>query len=226
MLGESRGRVLAVLADAGRALGVAAVADAVGLHVNTARFHLDALVQAGVVERTSEDRRQPGRPRMLYAARPEAGRAGQRNYRLLAGILAGYLAAETPRPAQAAVKAGRAWGRYLAERPPPFRRVSTDLAVGQLVDVLDGIGFAPEAVRSRRSRQILLHHCPFREIAQEHREVVCSVHLGLMQGVLAAVDAPIDTERLDPFVEPDLCVAQLTESRAASAGGTTPRGRA
>jgi predicted ArsR family transcriptional regulator len=213
-LGESRARVLAVLQDAGEPLGVGEVAKRVGLHANTARFHLAALVEAGVVERAVEEREQPGRPRTLYTARPQAARAGQRSYRLLAEILASYVAAETPRPAQAAVQAGQAWGRYLAERPPPFRRIDADTATEHLVRALSDIGFAPEAVTAGRQRQVLLHHCPFREAAEEHREVVCSIHLGLMQGLLVELDAPIGVERLDPFVEPQLCVAGLAAKSA------------
>ena len=57
---------------------------------------------------------------------------------------------------------------------------------------LDDIGFAPEPVTAGRQRRILLHHCPFREAAEEHREVVCTIHLGLMRGLLAELDAPID----------------------------------
>ncbi len=209
-LGESRTRVLAVLQDAAGPLDAGAVAQRVGLHANTVRFHLDALVGAGVVERASEERERPGRPRALYTARPVAARAGQRSYRLLAEILTSYVAAETPRPDRAAVQAGHAWGRYLADRPPPFRRIDAEAASDQLVATLDDIGFAPETVTTGRQRQILLHHCPFREAAEEYREVVCSIHLGLMQGLLAELDAPIDAERLDPFVEPDLCIAHLT----------------
>ena len=211
-LGESRARVLSVLQDAGEPLGVGEVAKRVGLHPNTARFHLDALVEAGLVERAVEDRERPGRPRTLYTARPNAARAGQRSYRLLAEVLASYVAAEIPRPAQAAVHAGQAWGRYLAERPPPFRRIDADTAAEHLVRTLGDIGFAPEAVTAGGRRRILLRHCPFREAAEEHREVVCSIHLGLMQGLLAELDAPIDAERLDPFVEPHLCVANLARS--------------
>lgn len=214
-MGESRARVLAVLQDAGGPLGVGEVAKRVGLHANTARFHLDALAEANVIERSTEERGQPGRPRTLYTARPDAARAGKRSYRLLAEILTSYLAAETTNPARAAREAGHAWGRYLADRPTPFRRVDADTATEQLVDTLDEIGFAPEAVTTGRKRQILLHHCPFRETAEEHREVVCSIHLGLMQGTLAAIDAPIDAERLEPFVEPDLCVADLSARRSA-----------
>jgi predicted ArsR family transcriptional regulator len=216
-LGESRARVLAVLQDDGEPLGVGEIAKRVGLHANTVRFHLDALVKTGAVERAVEDRERPGRPRTLYTARPDSARAGQRSYRLLAEILAGYVAAETPRPAEAAVHAGQAWGRYLAERPPPFRRIDIETAVERLVGVLEAIGFAPEAVTSGPERQILLRNCPFRETAEQHRDVVCSIHLGLMQGLLAELDAPVDAERLDPFVEPHLCVAHL-----AALGGGKP----
>lgn len=222
-LGESRARVLAVLQDAGKSLSVGEVANRVGLHTNTARFHLDALVETGFVDRASEEREQPGRPRALYTARPDTARAGRRNYRLLAEILAGYLAAEIPHPAQAARRAGQAWGRYLADRPPPFRRVDADTAIEQLVVTLGDIGFAPEAATKGSQREILLHHCPFRETAVEHREVVCSVHLGLMQGMLAEIDAPIEAQRLDPFVEPDLCVAHLAtrkDAKDAKDGGS------
>jgi predicted ArsR family transcriptional regulator len=89
-----------------------------------------------------------------------------------------------------------------------------------LVDALDDIGFAPEAVTTGRRRQILLHHCPFRETAEEHRDVVCSVHLGLMRGMLRQLNAPLDARQLDPFVEPNLCVAHLVKAppRAAATG--------
>lgn len=208
-LSESRARVLGVLQDAGVPLNVGDVSQRVGLHVNTVRFHLDALVGQGLVERTTEEREQPGRPRVLYTVVPRTARVGRRSYRLLAEILTSYMAAEIPQPAEAAARAGQAWGKFLADRPPPFRRLDADAATGQLVDALTEIGFVSEAVTAGRQRQVLLHHCPFREIAEEHREVVCAIHLGLMQGLLTAIDAPIDAKRLDPFVKPNLCVAHL-----------------
>lgn len=217
-LGTTRGRVLATLQDRGEPLAVGDVAELIGLHPNTARFHLDALVQAGVVERSSEAREEPGRPRSLYRAIPGSARAGQRSYRLLAEILTSYVAAQIPRPAKAAQEAGRAWGQYLAERPAPFHRIDAPKATQQLVTTLEEIGFAPEAVKSGRKRQVLLHHCPFRETAEEHRDVVCSIHLGLMQGLLEELGAPLVAERLDAFVEPALCVAHLaTRSEPARA---------
>lgn len=222
VLGESRSRALAVLHDAGRPLTVNDVARLLSLHPNTARFHLDGLVDAGLVERQAEDRDRPGRPRTLYAALPGSSGAGQRNYRLLAEILTSYLAAQVPGAAKSALQAGTTWGRYLAERPPPYRRTDAAEATRQLVSMLDEIGFAPEPTTVGRKRQILLHYCPFREAAVEHRDVVCSIHLGLMQGLLAELDAPLVAERLDPFVEPSLCIAQLAV-RAGKPAASRPR---
>ena len=223
-LGQSRERVLAVLQNSGQPLGVGDIAAQVDLHPNTARFHLDALVEAGLATRVSEDRDVPGRPRALYAASPDSSRVGRRSYRLLAEILASYLAGHEEHPELAARQAGEAWGHFLADRPRPFQRTTAAGATDQLVDVLDSIGFAPEAVTQGRAQEILLHQCPFREVAEAHREVVCSIHLGLMQGVLAELDAPLDATRLDAFVEPGLCVARLATRSDASAPTATDGG--
>lgn len=217
-LGESRSRVLEVLQDSDDPLGVGEIAHRVGLHPNTVRFHLDGLVEAGLATRAAEEREKPGRPRALYRPRPRGARSGQRSYRLLSEILASYVAAQSPQPAEAATAAGRAWGRYLADRPPPFRRVDADAATRQLVRTLDEIGFAPEVTTTEGQQQVKLRHCPFRETAVAHRDVVCSIHLGLMQGLLAELGAPVETARLEPFVEPDLCVAHLRSGERAASG--------
>jgi predicted ArsR family transcriptional regulator len=213
-LGESRARVLDLLRAADDPLGVQQVAAETGLHANTARFHLDNLVETGLAERHVEERNQPGRPRMVYQAAAVDTSAGQRSYQLLATMLTTLVAGELPQPRQAAIAAGQEWGRYLAERPAPAERVDAEDGIRRLTTVLADAGFAPGAVDDAGSPVIPLRHCPFREIAQQHADVVCSLHLGLMQGVLAEVRAPVAAERLDPFVEPSLCLAHLTVSTA------------
>jgi predicted ArsR family transcriptional regulator len=47
-------------------------------------------------------------------------------------------------------------------------------------------------------------------VAERHQDVVCALHLGLMQGVLAQLRAPVGTDRLQPFAEPSVCTADLT----------------
>jgi len=82
-------------------------------------------------------------------------------------------------------------------------------AVKQVVEVLAELGFAPEPV-GPRSAEIRLRHCPFLDLVPENSEVICSLHLGLMQGAFELLDGPVNVDRLDAFVEPDLCVARLT----------------
>ena len=74
-------------------LGVREVAQRMGLHPNTARFHLEALVEAGLAVRETEDRERPGRPRIGYRAAAD-GPAGRRRYRLLAEMLTSLIAGD------------------------------------------------------------------------------------------------------------------------------------
>lgn len=207
-LGKSRRRVLAALCSAAAPLGVREVAGRVGLHVNTTRFHLEGLVTIGLAQRTTEDTVQSGRPRMLYTATYLDPRTGRRSYRLLAQILTGYFAAQLPWPAEAGRLAGEAWGRNRASQCAEGRAGTAD-AVAQLMQTLDEIGFDPQLVWVGTEHQVLIHQCPFLEAAAEYPEVVCSVHLGMMQGVLAELHAAVQTQRLDPLVDASLCVAHL-----------------
>ncbi|HEU4677020.1 MAG TPA: helix-turn-helix domain-containing protein [Motilibacteraceae bacterium] len=202
-----RAEVLAHLRDAGRPLSVAEVADSAGLSPNTARFHLDGLVDDGLVERAPEERATPGRPRMLYSVRAAAG--GPRSYALLAEMLTG-LVASLPGAGSTARDAGRAWGRHLVERAAPSERIDADEALARLNRLLDAIGFAPETCPGQDGEtEVRLHHCPFEEIARDHTDVVCAIHLGLMQGALDELGAPVRATALEPFVTPTRCVARL-----------------
>jgi predicted ArsR family transcriptional regulator len=64
-------------------------------------------------------------------------------------------------------------------------------------------------VKAGRTTRIRLTHCPFLELAEEHQQVVCSVHHGLMQGVLDEIDAPIEAYDVEPFAEPTACLVHL-----------------
>ncbi len=208
-LGQSRAQVLDLLRAEGAPVGVREVADRTGLHPNTARFHLDALADAGLATREPQARATPGRPSMAYRA-VGGGPTGGRRYRLLAEMLTSLIAVTMPEPGKAAAEAGREWGAYLTDQPPPYQRPGAAEAIEKLIAVLEEIGFAPEAVAKGKQHQIRLRECPFREVAEHHQDVVCSLHLGLMQGVLAQLRAPVTAVRLEPFAEPSLCVAYLT----------------
>jgi predicted ArsR family transcriptional regulator len=156
---------------------------------------------------------------MAYRAVAGGEPVGRRRYRLLAEMLTSLIAGMLPKPGEAAEEAGREWGRYLTEPPPPYQRLDAGEAVERLTATLAEIGFAPEAVTDGTQYQLRLRQCPFREVAENHQDVVCQLHLGLMQGALAQMRAPVTADRLQPFAEPSLCIAYLaTRQNQASAG--------
>ena len=83
----------------------------------------------------------------------------------------------------------------------------------------------PEAVKESAERKILLHHCPFREVAESNQRVVCAVHLGMLKGALAEMGAPLQATRLEPFVKPTLCIAHLRIGADARPSGGVRRAR-
>jgi predicted ArsR family transcriptional regulator len=221
-LGQTRARVLDLLREAGSPLGVQEVADRTGLHPNTARFHLDGLAEAGLVTREPQQRETPGRPSMAYRATGGGDPAGGRRYRLLAEMLTSLITGMMPEPGKAAAAAGREWGGYLTEQPPPYRRPDASEAIDRLTAIMEKLGFAPQAIADGKRYRLCLRQCPFREVAQQHQDVVCALHLGLMQGALAQMRAPVTADRLEPFAEPSLCVAHLTAREDPGASPASP----
>ncbi|BCJ31607.1 helix-turn-helix transcriptional regulator [Actinocatenispora sera] len=206
-------QVLQLLRDARTPLGIAEIAQRLGVHANTVRFHLETLVGNGQVERQTASHAGPGRPPQLFRAAPGMDPMGPRRYQVLAEVLVGDVAAH-PDPAGHAAEAGRRWGRRqaLAE---PARPAGAGESVERMTRMLDELGFAPEPVDGADPPAIGLRHCPFLELAESRADVVCPIHLGLMQGAMESWGAPVTVERLDAFVEPGLCVAHLTAMGAS-----------
>jgi len=71
------------------------------------------------------------------------------------------------------------------------------------------MGFEPELTAEAAGQQIRMHACPFRTVARENPEVVCSVHLGVLRGTLTRLGVAPEAAALEPFVEPELCIAHL-----------------
>jgi predicted ArsR family transcriptional regulator len=213
-LGASRTRVLDLLRAATGALSVREIASQAGLHPNTARFHLEALVQAGLASKERQRRESLGRPSMAYSATGEDGPAGQRRFRLLAEMLTGMIAAVMPQPGEAAAEAGREWGHYLTGQLPPYERLDAREAVERLRAIMEDIGFAPELTADGSRYRLLLRQCPFREVAERHQDVVCALHLGLMQGALAQMRTTVTASRLQPFADAWGCTAELAFDQA------------
>jgi predicted ArsR family transcriptional regulator len=220
-----RAQVLRLLKAAGSPMSIAEIAGQLDVHPNTVRFHLDPLVSSGLAERVAPRHDRPGRPPLLFRAARRMNRAGPRRYRLLAEILVQSMAAGSD-PGLRAVEAGQDWGRRLAsqagtggdgdgEHGAKAGRDATGETAARLVSLLDELGFAPDLRVTAEGTQVGLRHCPFLELAESRAQVVCPVHLGLMRGAMQAWDAPVTVDRLDAFVQPDLCLAHLAPAGSA-----------
>ena len=157
----------------------AEVSDALGLHPNTVRPHLERMRDVGLLSLDTGGRGGVGRPQHRYAVAPDAPSLGLEPSPwptlariLLGAVTDGGLSSEDVREAAAAQ------GRDDA------RRHWTGHAdtVGALAREQSRLGFDPESVTEQGCTTMAFAHCPFRELAEERPEVICSLHGGMVEG--------------------------------------------
>jgi predicted ArsR family transcriptional regulator len=167
-------------------LSASDLAERLSLHPNTVRPHLDRMREAGLVEVEPVHRGTVGRPQLRYSLAPGAPGLGldPPAHTLLAGLLAA-LAEQLGGDGLDAANLGRRWGTEAGSR-----RQSGRGCLAALVAELDRLGFDPVESElgstdgeTRRVRVDFLH-CPFRELAEAYPELVCSLHRGIVEGVV------------------------------------------
>ena len=85
-------------------------------------------------------------------------------------------------------------------------------ATRSVVAVFTDIGFAPEPVPQPAGTRIELRACPFRTLAAQHPDIICALHLGMLRQLLDEATEGTVEAALTPFVEPELCIIDLTET--------------
>lgn len=214
-LSGPRAAVLDVVQAAGRPVTVADVAAGLDLHLNTAREHLDALADAGLLVRGRARATGRGRPAWTYAPDPRGTDPQVREYAGLASALAGHLARTSTNPRADALAAGEDWGVELvggvgagqAAGPVDDAAARPDgtavAARRRVVALLRDLGFDPDTDDAATS--VALRSCPLLEAARRYPDVVCAVHLGIARGALRVLGSDPDPAELRPFAEPGAC---------------------
>lgn len=194
----SRVRILhLVQSRAERTIGE--LCEATGLHPNTVREHLQRLIDGGYVVQATERRTTRGRPRTLYSAATGAADASSPIAR---------------DKAKAAAQRGDLLRRMLPATASVLGRDAT-YQLDALIEHLEESGFEP--VVDDEQLTVDLTPCPHAAGRAEDRPMLCSVHLGLMQGVLAEAGGPLAAEAVRAPGRPEECTVQLrlTEMTAA-----------
>lgn len=209
-----RRRLYDYVRDRHSAVGRDEAAGACGISRSLAAFHLDRLAEAGLLavefrRLTGRTGRGAGRPAKLYRV---SGRRVSFTLPETRSALAGNVLAEAveeKRPGESpeaavrrvAERTGRELGRSLRPRGAAAGRTGSREAA---FEVLDGLGFEPE----RREGRILLRNCPFHELLDEHRILVCAMNHSLMLGLMEGLEADGLTAR--PWNEPGFCCVEIT----------------
>ena len=192
-------------------------ARAVRVSRGLAGFHLDRLVEEGLLEATYRrlsGRAGPGagRPSKLYRL---SGRQiditfPPRSYELAARVLATAVeASEKSKSRGALARAARGIGREIgantrarAGAHPGRKKLLAGMAAA-----LAEQGYEPEPSPGR----LRLRNCPFQALASEHTDTICGMNLALIQGFVEGLQLPSARPVLDPA--PGLCCVRLDFER-------------
>lgn len=193
------------------AVGREEAAAAVGVPSHTAKFHLDRLVDEGLLDvdyRRLTGRTGPGagRPAKLYrrSARQFSVSVPERHYDVVGNVLATAidesLRDDTP-IADAVQNVAADEGRHMATGT-----VSDGDDLESAAAVLARYGYEPRT----SAGEICLANCPFDRLATDHTDLVCTMNLALIGGVIDALGAQTASAELAP--QPGFCCVRITSS--------------
>jgi predicted ArsR family transcriptional regulator len=179
----TRHAVFRRIANAGRPVSIAELTEQFSFNHNAIRQHLAKLVAAGLIVEAKAAPSGPGRPRLVYTVDPAAeGQWGATGpYERLSGLLA-----EIIRTGLSPQEVGRRSAEALRDPSP-----SGD-AIADMTAAMARQGFEPELRPLRGGAEIVLHDCPFESTARVARDTVCSLHLGIAQGIAAGTDLSVE----------------------------------
>ena len=207
-----RRRLYQVVSERPGPVGRDEAAEAAGVGRALAVYHLDKLVESGLLTASYQrpaGRSGPGagRPAKLYArARREfAVTVPPRHYELAARLLVQAVDSDPSGHSRAAlIDTARVFGSELGSQHRTEAGPDTE-ARPDLECALAKHGYEP---RCDSDSVIRLGNCPFHQLVEQHRELVCGMNLGLLQGLLAGLGVTGCRAVLDP--RPGHCCVALT----------------
>jgi predicted ArsR family transcriptional regulator len=202
-----RRRLYLYVAGLAEPVGRDQAAKVVGTSRRLAAFHLDRLVESGLLEvsyRRLTGRTGPGagRPSKLYQRSPHRIPLAltAREEPVAARILA--RAMEGGESVESLERATHSWGRQIGQeaRERAGRNAAPAEILRMALDALTQAGFDP---RPEPDGRILLSRCPFEASKSGATVRICHMNLALCRGLIEGLKAPRWSVRLDP--QPGRC---------------------
>ena len=189
-------------------------AEAVGISRKLAAFHLDKLVERGLLVASyarppGRSGRGAGRSAKYYepSDREFDVSVPERTYDVMGSILAEAIERQEPGEdgAAAALRVSRQRGEHLGKEERSARGLrspGSERTMSVATEVLATCGYEPYV----EGGTMRFHNCPFHALAEQHRDLVCRLNRELVEGV---VDG-LGNETLDVELAPrpgECCVA-------------------
>lgn len=205
---HARRRMYLFIREQGRPVSRDEAAGEAGISRKLAAFHLDKLVERGLLKAhyaRPSGRGGPGagRPSKLYE--PAEGEVSvslpERRYDLVGRILVDAIASQGPEESspEAARRVGREAGEVLGQelrRAGRLRPAGPERALSAARQVLGEHGFEPS---EGPSGELALRNCPFHALAQRAPELVCGVNQSFVDGLLRG----LGNDTVEAVLEPE-----------------------
>lgn len=210
---RTEARIVGLLRGSGTPLDVSAIAARLELHPNGVRTHLRRL-EARRLVRSEAAQGSVGRPRMLWSVTPRAVAEADLPHTgwAMARSLARAIPA-TPARLREVEAAGVTLGEELVADIGEGALLGDEDAVGQ---ALAALGFAPQRDDRGAVTRYELQFCPYAEAVRENPAVVCTLHKGVVRGVLERLRPDSELTGFQPR-PPEIagCVVEVTDRGAA-----------
>lgn len=170
------------LAAAGQPLTTAEIAELLGLHSNTVRPHLERMREVGLIDVSVDGRGEVGRPHHRYAiaaVAPSLGfePSGVAELADLALAMARRLGASSDDAYEIGYERGARRADHYGSAPSTLEALVADL--GRL-------GFDPtvEEADDHETAIVSFGRCPFQAQVEEHPDLICTLHHGIVSGLV------------------------------------------
>lgn len=219
---DLRRRIYLFVREAGGPASREDVATATGISRKLAAFHLDKLVNRGLLEASfarppGRSGRGAGRTAKYYVPSDREFEISipERRYDVMGSILLGALTGRQPDETgeHAAKRVAHETGEEIGRSERASRRLpppGPERTIAVATEVLSGCGYEP----TLEEGAVRMRNCPFHALAEQDRDLVCVLNRELIDGVVTGLGN--DTVEVELTPTPGMCCVTIRPPTRAS----------
>lgn len=178
-----------------REVTVQEIADEFDIHPNVARLHLTKLEDVNMLVSETKKTGKGGRPSRLYRLSDEVIQLNfpYRDYQLLSKIAIETFISLGEVGRQALYETGKKYGTAIIEQVMAKNQLNEDASFEQKIKILESAatmaGLYPSIEVSDDKKKVFfqIYNCPFKEVATDHVDTICSTHAQFIRGMFEAL---------------------------------------